>query len=149
MNTMFRKTTRLGALGASVFALAISLVFTQAAFAKAKKPHSVHDPAVTACGTLSLSNVIYVVTADITTTNTGNCLVLTGHDATLDLNKHNVTFTGTPGTSVGAGVKITGDYNVVDGFSGIVSGFAIGVLDQGSTTVGDDINMVSNGIGLE
>jgi len=146
---MFRKTTRSGALGASVFALAMSLVFTQAAFAKAKKPHSVHDPAVTACGTLNLSNVIYVVTADISTASTGDCLVVTGHDASLDLNSHNITFTGSPGTSVGAGVKVTGDFNVVDGFNGTISGFAVGVLDQGGSTVGDDINMLSNGIGLE
>jgi len=146
---MFRKTTRSGALGASVFALAMSLVFTQAAFAKAKKPHSVHDPAVTACGTLNLSNVIYVVTADINTASTGDCLVVTGHDASLDLNGHNITFTGSPGTSVGAGVKVTGAFNVVDGFNGTISGFAVGVLDNGGSTVGDDINMLSNGIGLE
>jgi hypothetical protein len=145
---MFRKTARLGALSASVFALAISLVFTQAAFAKAK-PHSVHDPAVTACGTLSLSNVIYVVTVDINTASTGNCLVLTGHDASLDLNGHNIAFTGPAGTSVGAGVKVTGDFDVVDGFDGTVSGFAVGVLDQANNTVGDAINMMGNGIGLE
>ena len=147
---MFRTTKGPGALGVSVLALAMGLVFTQAALAKTTKVQAgVDDPPVTSCGTLTASNTIYLVTQDISTSSTSDCIVLTGSDDTLDLQGHNITFTGAAGTSHGAGVKITGNTDVVDGFNGTVTGFAEGVLDNGDTTVGDDINFVSNAVGLQ
>jgi len=38
---------------------------------------------------------------------------------------------------------------VIEGGGGTVSGFAVGILDQGSNTVGDAVEMTENGIGLE
>src|SRR5271166_1416734 len=89
--------TRIGAFG-----LAAGLLLTgpQAAWARTKKHHSFApvDPTISGCGTLSASNTIYVLTTPITTSGTGDCIVLSGNNDTLDLAGNNITFTGTPGT---------------------------------------------------
>jgi hypothetical protein len=145
-------TKRIGAPGVSVLALTIgfTLTISQAAWAASHPSASqgVDPTPVTACGTLSGNNTIYLVTQNINQTGTGDCIVLSGSDDTLDLQGFNVTFTGT-GTSKGAGIHITGSEDVIEGFSGTTSRFAEGVLDAGSNTSGDAVNMVSNGIGLE
>lgn len=144
---------RVGAPCLSIFALTVGLVLTGSQAAWAKKPHgsanAVDPTSVTACGTLSGNNTIYQLTQNITTTATGNCIVLSGHNDTLNLQGFNITFTGTPGTSTGAGLRVTGSTNVIEGFNGTISGFAKGVLDSASNTMGDLVNMFSNGIGLE
>jgi|SRR5208282_1833119 len=144
---------RVGAPCLSIFALTVGLVFTGSQAAWAKKPHAsanaVDPTSVTACGTLSANNTIYQLTQNISTAATGNCIVLSGHNDTLNLFGYSITFTGTAGTSTGAGLDVTGDTNVIEGFNATISGFAEGVLDSADNTVGDNINLISNGIGLE
>ena len=144
---------RVGAPSLSIFALTVGLVFTGSQAAWAKKPHAsanaVDPTSVTACGTLSANNTIYQLTQNIVqASGTGNCIVLSGHNDTLNLFGYNITRTAT-GTSAGAGLDVTGDTNVIEGFNATVSGFAEGVLDSAANTVGDSINLISNGIGLE
>jgi len=144
---------RVGAPSLSIFALTVGLLFVGSQAAWAKKPHvsanAVDPTAVSACGTLSANNTIYQLSADIVqTSGTGNCIVLSGHDDTLDLFGFSITRTAT-GTSAGAGIDVTGDTNVIEGFNATISGFAEGVLDSANNTVGDNLNMDSNGVGLE
>jgi hypothetical protein len=152
---MIRTIKRVGVLGVSILAFGLVLTGSQVAWAKHK-----HAPAhgslapiapsssVTTCGTLSANGTIYLVTANLIQVGTGDCIVLSGDDDTLDFQRHTVTGPGT-GTSIGAGIKITGSEDVVEGTNNTVSGFAVGVLDQGTDTLGDQVNMVGNGIGLE
>lgn len=132
-----------------VCAVVVALATPNRAWAKKapKNAPSGPDPiSVSACGTLSGNNIIYSVTADITTAATGNCLVLSGSNSALDL--HGFTITGPGGSSTGSGIKVTGNYNLVEGLNGLVQGFKYGVTDSGDGTVGDDINLSSNGTGL-
>ena len=58
----------------------VGLLLTGPHAAWAKKPsgapNAVDPTAVTGCGTLSASNTIYALTNNITTTGTGDCIVL-------------------------------------------------------------------------
>ncbi len=141
--------TRIGAPGVSLLALTVGLVLTgsQAAWAKS---HA--DPTnITACGTYNSNGTIYLLTQNITTTSTGNCIVLGGHDNTLNLQGYNITYTGTAGTSNGAGlfIECSAYEDVIEGYDSTISGFAEGVLDKGTNTAGDNIIVLYNGIGLE
>jgi len=144
---LFTNTGALALIGA--------LLLTGPQSASAKTSHSspnVVDPtSITGCGTLSSDNTIYALANNITTTGTGNCIVLSGASQTLDLAGHDITFAGTAGTSTGAGLLITNEASedVVEGDNSTITGFKEGVLDQGLDTAGDDINLISNGIGLE
>ena len=145
---------RVGAPSLSIFALTVGLVFTGSQAAWAKKPpapaNAVDPTSVTACGTLSGNNTIYQLTQNITTASTGNCIVLSGDNDTLNLQGYKITGPGA-GTSTGSGISITttASTNVIEGFNSTISGFAIGVLDKATNTVGDSINMWDDGIGLE
>ena len=101
---------------------------------------------VTGCGTLSGNSLIYKLTKDITTSSTGNCIVLSGHNSVLDLHGFNVTGPGL--SSSGSGVLVTGNNDLVEGFNSTVSGFLVGVTDSSSNSNGDDINMDGNGTGM-
>ena len=144
----------IGAPGISFLALTAALVLTGPQAAWAKKPHAsanAVDPTdITACGTYSASNTIYLLTANISTTSTGTCITLSGDDTTLALQGFNITYTGV-GTQTGDGIliKSTANEDVIEGGGSEVSGFAVGVLDQGANTAGDDMITVGNGIGLE
>jgi len=132
----------------------VGLLLTGPHAAWAKKPsgapNAVDPTAVTGCGTLSASNTIYALTNNITTTGTGDCIVITGSDDTLDFAGFNVTFTGTAGTNTGAGldIKSFSDQSVIEGDNATITGFKEGVLDDGSNTTGDDISMQTNQVGL-
>src|ERR1019366_7090433 len=122
---------RVGAPSLSIFALTVGLVFTGSQAAWAKKPpapaNAVDPTSVTACGTLSGNNTIYQLTQNITTASTGNCIVLSGDNDTLNLQGYNITGPGA-GTSTGSGISITGSTNVIEGFNTTISGFAVGVM---------------------
>jgi hypothetical protein len=153
INNMIRTIKRVGVLGVSILAFGLVLTGSQVAWAKHAPAHASFAPivpssSVTACGTLALSDTIYLVTVPLTQVGTGDCIVLTGSNDTLDFQSNNVTGPGT-GTSTGAGIRITGAEDVVEGTNNTVSGFAVGVLDQGTDTSGDQVNMVGNGIGLK
>lgn len=139
---------------AAFFALSLGLVLTgpQAVWAGHSSASEGVDPtSVTSCGTLSGSNTIYLLTQNINTSSTGNCIVLGGHDNTLDLQGFNITFVGAAGASKGAGLFIESSANedVVEGFNSTISGFEEGVLDEGANTAGDGINVEENNVGLE
>ena len=139
---------------AALFALSLGLVLTgpQAVWAGHSSASEGVDPTpVTSCGTLSGSNTIYLLTQNINTSSTGNCIVLGGHDNTLDLQGFNITFVGAAGASKGAGLFIESSANedVVEGFNSTISGFEEGVLDEGANTAGDGINVEENKVGLE
>lgn len=117
----------------------------------ARKAHKLKangpDPTpVSACGTLAGNNVIYQVTADISTAATGTCITLSGSNSAFDL--HGFTISGPGGSSTGSGIAITGSHDVVEGINGLVMGFKVGVTDTGTGTAGDDINLSNNGTGL-
>lgn len=155
-HTTAMKALKRGLLTTAAFILTVGLLLAgpQTAWAK-KKGHSsanaVDPTSITSCGTLNANNTIYVLVNPIVTTGTGNCLILGGSNQTLDLNDNDITFTGTPGTSAGAGVMITSaaSEDVVEGDNSTITGFQQGVLDQGLDTAGDDINLIGNGVGME
>ena len=131
-----------------VFTLGVALTASGAAWARAHKFAAGLLPLpFSACGTLVGSNTIYTLTGNITTAGTGNCIVLSGSNNTVNRKGFNIT--GPGGTSNGAGIKITGDNDVIEGFNSTFSGFKVGVLDSGSNNFGDDFNVESDGIGLE
>ncbi len=143
-----KETLRSLAPGLLVFAAVFALATPNPAWAKRRKPAaSGPDPtSVSACGTLSGNNVIYQVTADITTASTGTCITLSGNNSAFDL--HGFTITGPGGSSNGSGIWVKGNLNVIEGLNGLVTGFKYGVTDTGNGTVGDDINLTDNGTGL-
>ncbi len=136
---------------AAFFGLSVGLVLmgSQVAWAKVARPFvgAVDPTNVSGCTTLSGNGTIYLLTQNITTTGTGNCIVVSGHDDTLDLQGFNIT--GPGDSSNGDGIRITGSENVIEGFNGTISGFAVGVYDVGANTAGDGINVESNTVGLE
>jgi hypothetical protein len=141
-------------IGASGVSLAMTagliLAGTQAAWAKHHASADAITPTnVTACGTLSGNGQIYLVKNNLTQTSSStNCITLSGHDDTLDLQGFNITYTGS-GSSTKAGIANTGNENVIEGANSTISGFAEGVLDTGPNSVGDSVNVIGNGIGLE
>jgi hypothetical protein len=141
-------TLRSLAPGLVVCAVVIALATPNRAWAKKPKvAASGPDPtSVSACGILPGNNVIYQVTANIVTASTGNCITLTGSNTAFDL--HGFTISGPGGSSNGSGIWVKGNYNVVEGLNGLVTGFKYGVTDTADGTVGDDINLSENGTGL-
>ncbi len=138
--------------GLSLLALTVVLVLTGPQSAWAKKIHASASPvdptSVSACGTLSGTNTIYELTQNIITASTGNCIVLSGSNDTLNLQGYNITGPGAA-TSTGDGIRVTGSTDVIEGFNSTISGFAVGVMDRAANTLGDSVNMTYNGIGLE
>ena len=70
---------------AGALALTVGLLLTGPQAAWAKKhgvSPTVTDPPVTACGTLSASNTIYIVQNNLTQAGTGDCLNLSGSNDT-------------------------------------------------------------------
>jgi hypothetical protein len=144
----------LGGVGASAAGLILSvgliLAGSQAAWAKHHvSSDDITPTSVTGCGTLSGNGQIYLVTQNITQTGIqlGSCIVLSGHDNTLDLQGFNISFTGI--FTLGAGVRVTGAENVIEGSNGTISGFVEGILDTGGNTAGDGVNVTGNSVGLE
>ncbi|MGH7935044.1 MAG: hypothetical protein ACREQN_18030 [Candidatus Binataceae bacterium] len=106
------------------------------------------DPTpISSCGTLSAANTLYQLSADITTNTTGDCLVLLGSNIVLDLHNFNITGPGTSASN-GAGIRVIGVNDVVEGFNGAVTDFKYGARDQGWGTSGEDLNLTGNGTGL-
>ncbi len=143
----------IGAPGVAFLALTAALVLAGPQAAWAKKDHTsanaVDPTSVTACGTLSGSNTIYQLANDLTESGTGTCITMTGSNSTLDLFGYNIT--GPGATSTGAGINITSAANedVIEGFSGTISKFEYGILDQANNTVGDNVTLEDNLVGLE
>jgi len=144
--------TRIAVSGVSALALAgLVLAGPQAAWAKhvgSEPTEEGPDPtAVTACGTLATTHTIYYLSGDITEAGTGTCITFSATGSALLLNGFNIT--GPGATSTGDGIHITGTDDTVEGFNGTVSGFAIGIIDTGGGSVGDDFNVSDNTTGLE
>jgi len=160
MNRITPKTMSVAVRAAAllfVFTVGVALATSGDAWAKRHSAASLADPVATAtittCGTytgVSGNPTIYLVTQDITTSSTGNCITLGGSDNTLALQGHNITGPGS-GTSRGDVIVIQSFANddVIEGGGGIISGFAVGVFDKGSNTVGDAVEASENGIGME
>ncbi|MGD0670617.1 MAG: hypothetical protein ABSB13_00955 [Candidatus Binatus sp.] len=144
---------RIGAPGVSFLALTVALVLTGPQAAWAKKHHAsanaVDPTSVTACGTLSGSDTIYQLANDLTESGTGTCINMTGSNSTLDLFGYSIT--GPGATSTGAGINITSaaDNDVIEGFNSTISGFKYGILDQSNNSIGDNVTLEDNQIGLE
>jgi len=126
--------------------LAGSLLACTAMLTLAAVPAFAGPTMVTACGTLSADNVVYQLSANITTATTGDCLVLKGSHSALDL--FGFTVTGPGVSSNGSGIKVKGDDDLVEGLNGFVEGFKYGATDEGRSTVGDEINLDYDHIGL-
>ncbi|HEY9158424.1 hypothetical protein [Candidatus Binatus sp.] len=148
------------------FAVGVGLAAPGTAWAKHKHtgaiagaagpdPTAVNGPN---CPTSNLggTNTIYYLTGNLSTTSTtANCINLTGDRDALLLNGYTISGPGSTVTS-GAGIRITGDNNVVEGFNAFVTGFRTGISDSGGNTVGDDVNIgafppsttLANGTGL-
>jgi len=147
-----------------VFAIGIALAASGPAWAKPKSAATGPDPTtVIPCTasttTLSANNTVYVVSS-FTTTFTGTCIKLIGNNDLLTFSAGGSTVQGPGATSSsGAGIDIEGTNDVINGRASNVTGFAIGILDNGSNTLGDNIDVGcfagscatadGNGIGLE
>jgi hypothetical protein len=118
-------------LGIALFVFTVGGLLTASGAAWAKSAHSLNtsegpDPtAVTTCGTYNGTDTIYYLTGNIVTVSTGNCIILSGSNDALLLNGYTITGPGSS-SSTGAGIKITGNTNVIEGFNAIVSGFGTG-----------------------
>jgi hypothetical protein len=132
--------------GFKLLAIVLAVALNVSVTAWAKNATGPDPTAVTACGTLSGTSVIYQVMNNISTLSTGNCIVLSGHNSALDL--HGFIITGPGGSSSGSGILVSGHNDVVEGLNGIVTGFSVGITDSGDSNNGDDINMTTNGTGL-
>lgn len=102
---------------------------------------------VTACGTLSANNAIYELTADISTSSNGSCLIFKGSHSALDLHGLNITGPGAS-SSNGSGILVKGDHDLIEGADGAVTGFKFGATDEGNGTMGDSIDLNDNFTGL-
>ena len=151
-------------LGKAVFVFMVAVVFAASGAAWAKKPLSTNlintaPVSITACGTFGANNTLYLVSS-FTTAATGDCIVISGDNDLVYFQPSN----GGPGlitgpgvaTSTGAGLHVTGDHATIEGNDAFITGFKVGVLSDGDTTVGDDIGVgtftaaaVGNGTGLE
>ncbi len=148
------------------FAVGVALAAPGTAWAKHKHTDAVASavgPDPTAingpnCPTSNLSgtNTIYYLTGNLSTTSTtANCINLTGDRDALLLNGYTISGPGSTVTS-GAGISISGDNDVVEGFNAFVTGFRTGISDTGDNTLGDDVNIgafpplttLGNGTGL-
>jgi hypothetical protein len=137
--------------GLFVWAIVVGLGVSgsPAALAKSHGPNMVDPttiaPCTSATTTLAASNTIYTLTSSFSTTFTGICIKVTGSNDLILLSS-DVTITG-PGA--GTGIDIEGSNDTLNGRAGTVSGFAIGVLDHGRGTLGEDVDVTGNVTGLE
>lgn len=170
MNRITPKTPSVAARTAAllfIFTVGVALATSGSAWAK-KASKSLADPVATvtisACSATALTgtSTIYLVTQNLTETVAGGtCITLGGSDNTLALQGFDITGPGTVtdlGTpmcafagSTGNGIHIEGSANedVIEGGGGKITGFAVGVLDQGANTAGDDVLTIGNGVGLK
>lgn len=170
MNRITPKTPSVAARTAAllfIFTIGVALATSGSAWAK-KASKSLADPVATvtisACSATALTgtSTIYLVTQNLTETVAGGtCITLGGSDNTLALQGFDITGPGTVtdlGTpmcafagSTGNGIRIQGSANedVIEGGGGEITGFAVGVLDQGNNTAGDDVLTIGNGVGLK
>ncbi len=130
----------------AIKSLAGSLLACAAMLTLAAVPASAGPIAVSACGTLNGNNVVYQLSANITTATTGDCLILRGNHSALDL--FGFTVTGPGASSHGSGIKVKGDNDLIEGLNGFVEGFKYGATDEGNSTVGDEINLDYDHTGL-
>jgi len=91
----------------------------------------------------SASNTIFEVTGPLSTAS-GDCIDLMGSNDGLLTNGNTITCTGTCAT----GVNVMGSQDMVEGAGSKVSGFATGLLNNGSQNVGDEWQLDDNQIGL-
>jgi hypothetical protein len=126
----------------------LGLTGSQAAWAKAKlsqvDPTTI-APCTSATTTLALSNVVYTLTTSFSTTFTGTCIKVTGNNDLIIIGPE-VTITG-PG--LGIGIDVEGSNVLINGRSSFITGFATGVVDNGTDTLGDNLNFSGNGVGLK
>jgi len=138
-------------LGFFMLAILVGLGLTgsQAAWAKKAKNSQVDPttiaPCTSATTTLNLSNVVYTLTSSFSTTFTGTCIKVTGSNDLIVIGPE-ITISG-PGA--GIGIDVEGSNNLINGRSSLITGFATGVLDHGTDTLGDNLNFQENGTGLK
>ncbi|MGC2757552.1 hypothetical protein [Candidatus Binatus sp.] len=169
MNRIAPKTPSFAARTAAllfVFTVGVALATSGSAWAKKAKsvPAAISTVSISACSATALTgtNTIYLVTQNLTeATASATCITLGGTGNTLALQGFDITGPGTVadlGTpmcafagSTGDGIHIETSANedVIEGGGGEVSGFAVGVLDQGNNTAGDDVLTLGNGVGLK
>jgi parallel beta-helix repeat protein len=114
---------------------------------------------ISACGNLTQEGGFYVVQNALSTAS-GDCLVISASDVTLNLNGKNITSTSNPKSGAGIHVKrkdgdgdnVTGVFIEGGFFPGgvnpMIRGFAAGIENEADGTVGDDVNVFGNIDGL-
>jgi parallel beta-helix repeat protein len=113
---------------------------------------------ISACGHITQKG--YYVLQNALSTTSGDCLVISASDVTLNLNAQNITSTSNPKSGAGIHVKrkdqkgdnVTGVF-IEGGFfpsqvSPTIRGFAAGVENEADGTVGDDLELFGNIDGL-
>jgi hypothetical protein len=170
MNRIIPKTPGVAARTAALlFVLTVGVGLTTSGSAWAKKASKslavpIATVTISACSSTPLTgtNTIYLVTQDLTESSaSGTCITLGGFGNTLALQGFDITGPGTVadlGTplcsfagATGSGIHIESSAisDVIEGGGGEVTGFAVGVLDQGIQTAGDDVLTIGNGVGLK
>lgn len=169
MNWIAPKTPSVAARTAAllfVFTVGVALATSGNAWAKKAKslPAAISTVSISSCSATALTgtNTIYLVTQNLTEASasatcltlggTGNTLSLQGFDITgpgtvADLGTPTCAFAGSTGN--GIHVETSANEDVIEGGGGEVSGFSVGVLDQGDNTSGDDVLTIGNGVGLK
>jgi len=136
-----------------VVLVGLGLTGSQAAWAKPQGAKQVDPTTITPCTNattvLNANNVVYTLSSSFSTSFTGTCISLTGNNDLIVIGPE-ITITG-PGTSNAnsIGIKITGNTDVINGRASTITGFALGVLDNGNSTLGDNMTFTDDGTGLE
>jgi hypothetical protein len=144
---MSRTKGALKSLVPALLACGVVVILAAPKRAWAVPPPTVVD--VTKCRVLLGDNVIFQVMQNITTSSKSDCLILFGSNSALDLHGYTISGPGSgPGQSSGSGIVVLGFNDLVEGLNGSVQDFKFGITDTGLSTVGDEVNLDDDGVGL-
>jgi hypothetical protein len=141
-----------------IFTAGVALAVSGDAWAR--KPHSqalatiAPTATIDHCAIYNTDNTIYTVTTFSATAadlqSNGDCVTLSADHSVVFFSSNmgnagaivgpGAAATSTVGNKPSVGLHITGDHNLIEGNDAFISGFGTGALDDGDSTVGDDVD---------